>query len=217
MTVATVDRQDTASPVTAGPAADGVAAAAGTDPVTTAPAPTALPAAAGPDRAVRPATGEVGSGAAAPILRCVCSGDVEDVRRFLAGLSVESSYRRFFTGIGRIPDRLVRRLIDVDHDRREAMVAVAGDDVVALADYALLAGGRDAAEFGVVVADDWQRRGLGPRLVTELLTLAGCRGVTTVRVHALAENARVQRLLHRRWPTARPTREDNLLIWDLTL
>jgi ribosomal protein S18 acetylase RimI-like enzyme len=212
MTAATVDRQDTA-PVPAEPAAPDPAAAA-------TPA-AATPAAAARDRPGRPATavpaGRDRAAPATPILRCVRPDDVEDVRRFLAGLSLESSYRRFFTGIGRIPDRFVRRFVDVDHDRREAMVAVAGDDVVGLADYALLGGGREAAEFGVVVADGWQRRGLGPRLVTELLALADGRGVTTVRVHVLAENARVQRLLHRRWPAARPTLEDNLLIWDLPL
>jgi GNAT superfamily N-acetyltransferase len=144
-------------------------------------------------------------------------GDTERARRFFDGLSLESSYRRFFTGIGRLPDRFIQRLVVVDHDRREAFVAVVGDDIVALADYALLAGCRDTAEFGVVVADGWQRRGLGPRLVTELLAVAESRGVTAVRAHTLAENGRVLKLLQRRWPAARPEREDTLLIWQLPL
>jgi GNAT superfamily N-acetyltransferase len=147
----------------------------------------------------------------------VCPTDVGIVRLFLAGLSPESSYRRFFTGLGRIPDRIVRRIVDVDHDQREALVAVAAGAVVALADYARLAGAPDAAELGVVVADDWQRCGLGPQLVGELLALAHDRGVTRLRAHTLAENARIARLLRRRWPAARPEREDTLLVWDLPL
>jgi GNAT superfamily N-acetyltransferase len=150
-------------------------------------------------------------------LRSVCPTDAAGVRLFLAGLSLESSYRRFFTGLGRIPDRFVRRLVEVDHERREALVAVAGGAVVALADYALLADCPGAAEIGVVVADGWQRRGLGPHLVGTLLAVAQARGVTQVRAHTLAENARVARLLRRRWPTARPELEDSQLIWELPL
>jgi GNAT superfamily N-acetyltransferase len=151
------------------------------------------------------------------LIRPACHADIAAVRQFLVGLSPESSYRRFFTGLGRIPDEFVRRLVGVDHDRRDALVALAGDSVVALADYTLLADGPDAAELGVVVADGWQRHGLGPRLVTELVAMAQGRGVTRLRAHTLAENARVARLLRRRWPNARPTREDTVLIWDLPL
>jgi acetyltransferase len=151
------------------------------------------------------------------VLRPACHTDVDGVRQFLDGLSLESSYRRFFTGLGRIPNEFVRRLVDVDHDRREALVAVAGHTVVALADYAVLAGSLDTVEVGVVVADRWQRRGLGPRLVEELMATARGRGLTRLRAHTLAENARVARLLRRRWPNAQPTREDTLLIWDLPI
>jgi GNAT superfamily N-acetyltransferase len=151
------------------------------------------------------------------VVRPASLTDTHAVQRFLGGLSLESSYRRFFTGLGRIPDAFARRLVDVDHARREALVAVVGDAVVGLADYALLTSHPNAAEFGVVVADSWQRRGLGPRLVGELIMVAQGRGVTRLRVHTLAENARVLRLLRRRWPNARPEREDTMLIWDLPL
>ena len=151
------------------------------------------------------------------LIRPTSPADLESVRRFLTGLSAESSYRRFFTGLGRVPDRFVRQLVDVDHDRREALVAVDGEVVIALADYALLAGGRQAAELGVVVADGWQRRGLGPQLVGQLLAVAQRHGVTHLRAHTLAENARVARLLRRRWPAARPERDETLLIWHLPL
>jgi acetyltransferase len=154
----------------------------------------------------------------AAVIRPACRLDVGAVREFLRGLSTESSYRRFFTGLGRIPDGFVRRLMDIDHDRREALVVVAGDGaVVALADYTVLTGRPDTAEFGVVVADGWQRHGLGPRLLEELMAIARSRGISRMRAHSLADNARVARLLRRRWPEAKPEREDTLLIWDLTL
>jgi GNAT superfamily N-acetyltransferase len=175
-----------------------------------------------------PAAGHLGNGSvdnaytieAAEIrtlIRPTCPADIESVRTFLTGLSVESSYRRFFTGLGRIPDRFVRQLVDVDHERRECLVALAGEDVIALADYALLAGSPQTAELGVVVADAWQRQRLGPYLAGRLLAVAYARGVRQLRAHTLAENARVARLLRRQWPTARPIREDTLLVWHLPL
>ncbi|MEN3360110.1 MAG: hypothetical protein V7637_4092 [Mycobacteriales bacterium] len=151
------------------------------------------------------------------LIRPTCPADIESVRRFLTELSAESSYRRFFTGLGRIPDRFVRQLVDVDHERRESLVALAGEDVIAVADYALVAGSPRTAELGVVVADAWQRRGLGQHLLDRLLAVAHARGVRQLRAHTLAENARVARLLRRRWPAARPAREETLLVWHLPI
>lgn len=173
--------------------------------------------AARPRNAVDKNAGSISAAEIRILIRPACPADTESVRRFLTGLSVESSYRRFFTGLGRIPDRFVRQLVDVDHARREALVAVAGEAVVALADYALVAGCPQTAELGVVVADAWQRRGLGPELLGRLLTVAHGRGVRQLRAHTLAENARVARLLRRHWPTARPEREETLLVWHLPL
>jgi acetyltransferase len=154
---------------------------------------------------------------AAVLVRPAGPDDLHSAHRFFAGLSSESAYRRFFAGVGALPERVVRRFVEVDHDRRECLLALAGDAVVALADYARLADAPQAAEFGVVVTDGWQRRGLGPRLVTALLAIAAERGVTAARAHTLADNPRVHRLLLRRWPDARPVREDTLLIWHLPL
>jgi GNAT superfamily N-acetyltransferase len=151
------------------------------------------------------------------LIRATCPADIECVRRFFTELSVESSYRRFFTGLGRIPERFVRQFVEVDHKQRAALVAVAGEQVIALADYALVGGTPSTAEIGVVVADRWQRLGLGQYLLGQLLSLAYDQGVRQLRAHALAENARVARLLRRRWPTARPVREDTLLLWHLPI
>lgn len=149
-------------------------------------------------------------------MRPVHADDTEAVRAFLAGLSLDSAYRRFFTGIGSPSSALVRRLVDVDHETREAVLALVGPEVVGLADCARLADGR-TVELGVVVADAWQRLGLGPGLSRAVLDLAVARGASVLRVHALADNARVARMLRRRWPDHSPTRDDGTLVWDLPL
>jgi acetyltransferase len=154
----------------------------------------------------------------APVLtvRTVTPADRAAVHGFLAGLSRESAYRRFFSGLGSPSSALVRHLVEVDHDRREAVLAGWGDQVVGLADCTRLDDGA-AVELGVVVADRWQRRGLGPRLARTVLELAIARGARTVRMHALAENDRVARLVRRSWPDAVPTRDGTVLVWELAL
>jgi GNAT superfamily N-acetyltransferase len=146
----------------------------------------------------------------------VCEGDRGAVREFLAGLSLDSAYRRFFTGLGSPSSTLVRHLVEVDHDRREAMVAVRDGEVVGLADCSRLADGV-TVELGVVVADRWQRRGLGPRLARAVLEPARDRGARRVRLHALADNDRVARLVRRTWPGRVPRRDGAVLVWDLPI
>ena len=154
--------------------------------------------------------------AAGVLLRPACPADREPVGRFLAGLTLDSAYRRFFTGIGSPSSTLVRRLVEVDQDRRTALLAVIGDEVVGLADTALDADGR-TVELGVVVADRWQRQGIGPWLCAAALAPAVARGATSLRVHSLPDNSRVARLLRRRWPAAAPRRDDDALLWELPL
>ncbi|MFL6130467.1 MAG: GNAT family N-acetyltransferase [Mycobacteriales bacterium] len=149
-------------------------------------------------------------------LRAATPDDSTAVRGFLAGLSPDSAYRRFFTGLGSPSSALVRRLVEVDHDRRQAVLAVRHGEVIGLADASRLGDGV-TVELGVVVADRWQRRGLGPRLTRSVLELAMARGARQVRIHALAENDRVARLVRRSWPDGVPTRDGPVLVWDLPL
>jgi RimJ/RimL family protein N-acetyltransferase len=162
----------------------------------------------------RSATAEVVPGVR---LRDVRPGDGEAVRVFLAGLSLDSAYRRFFTGIGPSPSAaLVSRLIDAEPLRRSVLLAVAGAQVVGVADTTLVDGGR-AVELGVVVADHWQRRGLGWPLCAAALVPALERGVPVLRAHTLPDNARVARILRRQWPEGRPRFDDGTLVWELPL
>lgn len=161
-------------------------------------------------------TGLLERPAPALTVRPVTPADRAAVRGFLAGLSLESAYRRFFTGSGSPSSTLVRHFVEVDHDRREVVLAVRDGEVVGLADCARLPDGV-TVELGVVVADRWQRRGLGPRLARVVLELAIARGAQRVRLHALAENDRVVRLVRRTWPDGVPTWDGPVLAWDLAL
>jgi RimJ/RimL family protein N-acetyltransferase len=151
------------------------------------------------------------------LLREARPEDCAAVRDFLSGLSLDSAYRRFFTGIGSPPSgTLVRRLVEADPDRRTVVLAIVGAVVVGVADTTLVDGGR-AVELGVVLADRWQRRGLGWQLCAAALTPALVRGVPVLRAHTLPDNARVAKILRRRWPDGAPRFADGTLVWELPL
>lgn len=148
-------------------------------------------------------------------LRAATDGDAAAVRAFLRGLTLDSAYRRFFTGLGSVPDSLVRRLLDT-RDGRTVVLAIAGEEVVGVADTTVVDAGR-AVELGIVVADRWQRHGLGWPLADAALAPALAREIRVLRAHTLADNARVARMLRRRWPSARPRFDDGTLVWDIDL
>ncbi|MFD0331455.1 GNAT family N-acetyltransferase [Streptacidiphilus monticola] len=81
--------------------------------------------------------------------------------------------------------------------RHDALVARAGSAVVGLA--SLVAEGDDAGELGVLVADAWQRRGVGRALTTALLERARDRGLKRFGVLVLPGRTRLLASLSRQW------------------
>src|SRR5689334_6768995 len=97
-------------------------------------------------------------------LRPLMADDGERLCRLYHRLSPESVYRRFLSPMPAPRRDVLARLLDVDHRDREAIAALEGDEIVAVARYIRPPGG-DVAEISLVVADDWQRRGLGRLLM----------------------------------------------------
>jgi len=118
--------------------------------------------------------------------------DVHRLERMFGRLSRESVRLRFFSPIPRLMGATLLRLADVDHCRRDALVALDGDEIVAVARYSALAGttrsGTRDAEIAVTVEDAWQRRGLGRRLTHCLARLARARGYEAFVARILPEN-----------------------------
>jgi RimJ/RimL family protein N-acetyltransferase len=119
------------------------------------------------------------------------------LRDLYAGLSPRSRYLRFFSAMPALPDSLMRLLACVDYRQRLAIVAVreGGDtaDVVALANFGAV--DDSSAEVGLVVRDDWQRRGVGTALATKLMDAAEARGFHRFIGHVLLGNVGIRRLL----------------------
>ena len=117
--------------------------------------------------------------------------DAVALRDLVAGLSVESGFRRFFVGVGAPSSRMVAAMLrrDATHG---AWVCADGDRVVGHAVWGVDDG---AAELGVVVADAWQRRGIGRSLTAAAAAEAHARGLSAVRMHVHAGNRSLARRL----------------------
>lgn len=116
-------------------------------------------------------------------------GDMARIVAFFAALSNPSRFSRFH-GLADVGERYARTLVSPDWDEKGALLAVTGDDstVVAIGNYVRLRD-RHAAEAAFVVADDWQRKGIGTRLLEQLAVRAGQAGIDSFIGEVLPDNA----------------------------
>jgi GNAT superfamily N-acetyltransferase len=132
--------------------------------------------------------------------------DVDRLARMTGRLSPRSRYFRFFAPIKRLPWSALLWLANVDHCRREALVALDGDEIVGMASYDQrpIPGESDGldAELAVTVEDAWQHRGLGRQLANRLCVLARERGCDAFRVTILPENRPALNLMRQLAPDA---------------
>ncbi|KQY81230.1 GNAT family N-acetyltransferase [Pelomonas sp. Root1444] len=131
-------------------------------------------------------------------LRQLRPGDVGAEKAFFNGLSLDSRHQRFHFGLRELSPALLKLLTDVDQRLHRAWVVEAeapGRPVVADARYVRDPAEPATAEFALAVADDWQGRGLGRRLVAHLAREARRQGVQRLYGEVLAENRRMLALM----------------------
>lgn len=130
-------------------------------------------------------------------------GDGDAVTRLFGRLSPESVYRRFFSPAVK-PEQLRASLARLDHHDREAVAAVEGGEVIGVAQYAR-SGGSRLADLAIVIADGWQRQGLGTRLLTALSERAVAEGIDGFAVDIQGDNYAALKLFKRVAPGVRLT------------
>jgi GNAT superfamily N-acetyltransferase len=143
---------------------------------------------------------------AALTIRPIEANDVERLARMFDRLSPTTVYYRFLAPVPRLPRSTLVRLADVDHCFRDALVALDGDEIIAVARYnAVMSTAptrtRDA-EIALTVEDAWQRRGIGRKLVRRLGALAAQRGFDTFVATIHPDNRAALGLLRQLVPDA---------------
>jgi RimJ/RimL family protein N-acetyltransferase len=128
-----------------------------------------------------------------PLRRCE-DGPVRDL---FAHLSLNTRYLRFFSGMPKLPDAVLRLLIAVDYRRRLALVAqrddADGGEVVGLGSFGAI--DDTTAEVALVIRDDWQRQRVGTELAKRVLQAAEARGFDRFVAHVLSGNDAIRRVL----------------------
>src|SRR5450759_992186 len=134
-------------------------------------------------------------------VRPITPDDAPRLGDLLQRCSPETTYNRFFTAIRRPRPATLQWLAEVDHFRREALVAMGDGAGCAVARYDWTGAADDQAEIAILVEDAWQRRRVGTTLLPLLADLAIDRGVRVFTATVLANNTAVAQLLRRVFPS----------------
>lgn len=127
----------------------------------------------------------------------------EDARieaEFVRNLSEESRYYRFMDTLRELPPQMLSHFTQVDYDRHMAFIAVIGEGAqeteIAVARYIVASDGT-SCEFAIVVADAWQRRGVGTVMMRALIETARASGLRMMFGEVLSGNHKMLELMQR--------------------
>jgi acetyltransferase len=125
------------------------------------------------------------------LLRPVKPEDGQAHVAFFNALDPEDVRYRMFIRIRELQPSQLARFTQIDYDREMAFVAVreeAGREIeIGVARYVTNPDAQ-TCEFALVVADAWQCKGLGRRMLERLIEVARWRGLRTMEGHILAGN-----------------------------
>jgi RimJ/RimL family protein N-acetyltransferase len=135
------------------------------------------------------------------LVRPIRADDKRMLEDGLRHLSDESVQRRFLTLKRKFSRSELRYLTEVNGRDHVALVAeYPGDPVrrlIAVARFVRLADDPTAAEAAIVVADDWQRRGVGSQLAELLADEARRLGIRRFTATMASDNVPAHRLMRR--------------------
>ena len=120
-------------------------------------------------------------------IRPIRPDDEAAEQQFFDRLSGETRQLRFMKAVQAVSDNLIRFFTHIDYDRHMAFVCEHEGRLVGEARYVANPGGA-SCEFGVVVADDWRRSGIGGLLMNALMDAARARRFETIEGLVLRSN-----------------------------
>ena len=144
-------------------------------------------------------------------IRPIRPEDASIEQSFVHNLSADSKYFRFMQGLNELTQEMLVRFTQIDYHRELALIAVledpAGEVELGVARYMMNPDG-ESCEFALVVADQWQHKGIGSKLMTELMGAARQRGFRRITGEVLANNAHMLLLMRNLGFAIRSSRDD---------
>jgi GNAT superfamily N-acetyltransferase len=130
-------------------------------------------------------------------IRPLSADDKEGLAAGFERLSELSRYRRFLSPTAKLTANQLTYLTDIDHHHHEALVAIEPSSRAGLGVARYVRSRQDPweAECAVAVADDWQGRGLGTALLSQLAARARIERIARFTGLVLRENEPMHHLL----------------------
>lgn len=145
------------------------------------------------------------------VIRPIRPEDAEMEKEFVAHLSDESKYFRFMDTLRELTQSMLVRFTQIDYDREMAFVAVTEEDgkevQVGVSRFVSNPDG-ETVEFALAVADGWQKRGVGRKLMSAVIECARSKGYRAVVGDVLALNSKMFKLMTSLGFTIHPHPED---------
>ena len=140
-------------------------------------------------------------------IRPIHPDDADMLKRLVRELSPESRYFRFVSNMAELPPSLLARFTLIDYDREMALVAVITerstapdgeitetDRIIGVSRY-VTNPDQSSCEFALVVADDFNGKGLGSRLMESIMDVAREKGLAEMEGLVLANNTGMLKLM----------------------
>lgn len=135
------------------------------------------------------------------VLRPLRANDAERVVAAFRNLSDHARYQRFMRAVNDLSPDMLEQLLNIDYRRSMAFVAEAATQVTGesppIVGIARYAGRGKSCEFAIVLADNWQGRGLGKQMMRLLMRYARRAGFRTMKGSTFSTNTAMIELAHR--------------------
>lgn len=153
-------------------------------------------------------------------VRPIHPGDSKILQTMVQGLSAQSRYYRFISSMAELPPSMLARFTLIDYDREMALVAIIKertvDDEGQFQETERLVGvsryvtnpDRSSCEFALVVADDFNGKGLGSRLMLSIMDVAREKGLSDIEGLVLSNNPGMLKLMRSLGFAIKPYPED---------
>jgi acetyltransferase len=132
------------------------------------------------------------------VVRPIRPEDADLEQNFTRQLSDEAKYFRFMSSIQELTPEMLTRFTQIDYHNEMALIAVTEDNdhevELGVARYVTNPDKR-SCEFALVVADQWQRQGIGHKLMIHLMEIARNRGLERMEGEVLSNNFKMLDLM----------------------
>jgi acetyltransferase len=149
-------------------------------------------------------------------IRPIRPEDAELEQEFVQRMSDESRYYRFMDTLRELTQTMLVRFTQIDYDREMALVATLPPEndapdgkeyQIGVARYVVNPDG-ESVEFALAVGDDWQKCGVGRKLMMALIDCARAKGYRAVVGDVLSTNSKMFRLMSSLGFTIHPHPDD---------